>query len=82
MGGLLNIIIIGLNHQIQRSEILSGGDEIVELEQTQKQHFANALARWIEEREVGFIGEEAEHGMELIARKVAQQLNLHSSQCG
>ena len=70
----MKVLMVGLNHQIQRSEILSGGDEIVRLERAQKEHFGKSLARFIQNGNVKFVGEEGQHGVELIAEKVARQL--------
>ena len=70
----MKILILGLNHQIQKADILSGGDEIEGLEQQQKERFAEYLARLMQERQVGFIGEEAEHCVDLIAQRVAAHL--------
>jgi len=71
----VKILVVGLNHQIQRADILSGGDDIEKLEHEQKVHFAEYLARVIEERGVGFIGEEAQHGVALIGQRLAADLN-------
>jgi hypothetical protein len=71
----MNVLVTGLNHQIQRAEILSGGDEIERLEREQKTRFADYIARIIEDRRIGFIGEEAQHGVTLIAQRVASDFN-------
>jgi hypothetical protein len=76
IGGLLvTVLVVALNHQIQRAEVLSGGDEIEKLERQQKENFATYVACIIEERNLGFVGEEAQHGVPLIAEKVATDLN-------
>ncbi len=36
----MKILVAGLNHQIQRADVLSGGDEIERLEREQKGRFA------------------------------------------
>jgi hypothetical protein len=71
----MKVLVVGLNHQIQRLEVLSGGADIETLERQQKEDFATYLARVIEERNVGFVGEEAQHGVPLIAERVATRLN-------
>jgi hypothetical protein len=70
----MKVLILGLNHQIQRADILSAGYEIVKLEEGQKNKFGEALARIIQEHKVEFIGEEAQHGVDLVARRVATSL--------
>jgi len=71
----MKVLVVGLNHQIQRAEVLSGGDEIERLERQQKEHFATYIAGVIEERKIGFVGEEAQHGVALIAERIATRLN-------
>lgn len=70
----VNALIVGLNHQIQRAEMLSGGDDIEKLEREQKAHFAEYVARVIEERKISLVGEEAQHGVPLVAGRVANDL--------
>jgi hypothetical protein len=70
-------LVVGLNHQFQTRDVLSGGDDIERLEREQKGNFAQYVARMIDERRVGFIGEEAQHGVPLIAEKVASDLDIH-----
>ncbi len=70
----MNVLVVGLNHQIQRADVLSGGDEIEKLEREQKTHFAGYVAQVIGERGVGFVGEEAQHGVALIGERVATDL--------
>lgn len=70
----MNVFVVGLNHQIQQRTIRSYGEEIVRLETDQKVQFANVLERIIRERHVQFVGEEAEHGVEAIAGRVASDL--------
>jgi hypothetical protein len=71
----MKVLIVGLNHQIQRAEVLSGGVDIEKLEREQKEQFGQSLTRLVQNSGAQFVGEEAEHGVELIANKVALHLN-------
>jgi hypothetical protein len=70
----MKVLVIGLNHQIQVDAIRSIGPEIEQLEREQKDGFAKGLHQVIQREKIQFVGEEGEHGVQLIAERVARQL--------
>lgn len=70
----MRVLIIGLNHQIQVDSVRSKGPDIEQLERKQKDNFAQAVGRVIQREKAQFVGEEADHGVPLIAERVAKQL--------
>ena len=72
----MNILILGLSHQIQPSALRGGGDEFERIEVQQKNSFTSLLKSLIENRRVQFIAEDAQSGGLSIAEIVA-----HDSSC-
>jgi hypothetical protein len=70
----MKVLIIGLNHQIQADIVRSMGPDIEQLEREQKDKFTQTIHRVIQQEKAQFVGEEGEHGVPLIAERVAQQL--------
>ena len=78
----MNILILGLDHQIQPSALWSSGDAIEHIEREQKNNFTNLLKGLIEIRRVQFIGEEAESGVTSIAELVAHDCRCRYTNIG
>jgi hypothetical protein len=68
----VQVLILGINHQIQWVRIwsYSSGGELERFEQGQKDQFRELLRKRISERGVQFIGEETKHGEPSIANEV------------
>ncbi len=73
----MHIIIIGVNHQIQPAEILSGSSngKVQAFEREQKEAFGSFVYAKIEQRGVQFIGEEARHGQETVVERLCARDN-------
>jgi phosphoribosylformylglycinamidine (FGAM) synthase-like amidotransferase family enzyme len=71
----MKVLIVGVNHQIQPTRILgmSPDGSVEAFERAQKEAFGAWVRKTIQDRGVTFIGEEAEHGAESIAGRVANQ---------
>ena len=70
----MKILILGINHQIQTSTIGSHSTDgsLERFERGQKEQWDLLLQRTIDERAADFIGEEARHGWESIAKAVCE----------
>lgn len=68
----LRIVILGVNHQIQRP-FGSSRKKDREFVQNQKEHFAQLLREHIQKNEITFVGEEANHAEESIAKWVCDE---------
>jgi hypothetical protein len=68
----VQVLILGINHQIQWVQIwsYSSGGELERFEEGQKDQFRELLRGRITERGAQFIGEEAKHGEPSIAQDV------------
>jgi hypothetical protein len=68
----MQVLVLGINHQIQPVRIYSGSTtgELERFEQGQKDRFRDLVQRRITERKVQFVGEEARHGEAAIAKEV------------
>ena len=68
----MQILIVGVNHQIQPTEILSWSSDgkAQDFERDQKERFGAFVAAQIHERDVELIVEEARHGHETITKRV------------
>jgi hypothetical protein len=73
----MQMLIIGLNHQIQPAEIKSGSSSgrLEAFERDQKERFASLLGSNIAKRNARFVAEEARHGEESIAKRVCDSVN-------
>jgi hypothetical protein len=68
----VQVLILGINHQIQWVQIWSwsSGGELQRFEAGQKDQFRELLRKRISERGAQFIGEETKHGEPSIANEV------------
>lgn len=68
----MQILIIGVNHQIQPAEILcaSANGTLEAFEREQKEAFGLFVRTKAQERGVQFIGEEALHGQEMVIQRL------------
>ena len=75
----MQVLILGINHQIQWVRIFSSstGGVLERFEESQKAQFRELLRRTIVDRKVQFIGEEAKHGEPSIVQAVCD-----SNGCG
>lgn len=69
----MNILVVGLMHQLQSTAPIYTGDKAIELEEGQKRQYGEMLDRIIKERAVQFIGEETKHGTDSIAQRIARR---------
>ena len=55
-----NVYILGINHKLQISEVLSFGAELMQVEQAQKREFKELLESLVKDFQIQFLGEEME----------------------
>jgi hypothetical protein len=67
----MRVLIIGINHQIQPSDILSWSSSgaLERFERGQKDAFARLIQAKIEERGVQYVAEESTHGQQSVANR-------------
>lgn len=70
----MQILIVGVNHQIQPRQIKSASSDgkAEEFERDQKERFGALLRSKVKERGVQLIAEEAVHGQETVTERVCQ----------
>jgi hypothetical protein len=66
------VYVIGCNHGHQREQACYRGTEIAEIEQRQKEAFADFLFRFLGSKPIGCIAEEIEEGARTFARTIAE----------
>jgi hypothetical protein len=74
----MDVLVIGLNHQIQpvRQAILTLDEDLLRFEVDQKEAYTQTLCREITSRGVKLVGEETFHGVESIAERAARRLGI------
>jgi hypothetical protein len=77
----MDVLILGLNHQIQPAMIKNWSSDglFQQFEQDQKETFAQFLYDLLHERGIEFVGEEAKHGEDTIAQRLCAQENYRYS---
>src|SRR6266478_5085137 len=74
----MRVLIIGINHQIQPSDILSWSSSgaLERFERGQKDAFAGLIQTRIEERGVQYVAEESKHGQQSVAERCCWCMNV------